>query len=105
MNEQKTFDFAKARNTDPVSSHIAADDVTPKLSKRRRAVLVALKENDGVSAKQLGAIMAQSYIQAYEWPHKRIGELVEMGFVERHLETGEKEMLCWITVKGLEYLT
>ena len=98
--------FAKARDTDPITSHAAADTMNEIRALRFQhiAVLEALKDNEGLSAKQLGIFMAKRYTglssEAIEQvvrlagiPHRRLEELRDRGLVERIIEDGAKHAI------------
>lgn len=97
---------ARSRKEHPVSSHLAAERMNANgrkgLNQQQRIVLRALKENNGATAKQLGKVMARTDMDRYSWPHKRLKELKNLGFV--HREDGYNEFLCFITDAGAKYL-
>lgn len=98
--------FAKARKTDPETSHKEMDRLNENnckaLCDRLYMVLAALKANDGLTAMELGKIMAQANIERLPWAWKSMSKLEEMGYVRR--EEGEKAFKCFITDKGKRYL-
>jgi len=116
MYEQREIQFpgtAKARLKDPAGSYEAADDLNEnngqKLHDRQDAVLRALKANNGVSAKELGVIMSQEYVERFTWPQKRMKELELMGFVRRFNcdnsdQYDRKQYVCFISDAGEKYL-
>ena len=104
---QKTFKWheAKSRNSDPITSHNAAESVNKRgLSYQFIEVLRALKDNNGISAKDLGRKMAYFGHERYEWPRKRMSILVDKGYVRRMTPDSGKSMLCFITDMGREKL-
>ena len=104
--KQRHFNFALARNADSITSHMAADKLNKgdALPMQQLEVLRALSTHNGVTAKKLGEVMAYHGHDRYEWPRKRMVQLIGKGFVERNLVEGENSLRCWITNKGLEYL-
>ena len=95
---------AKARNTDPVQSHAAADRMTPaKMQKQRRLVLLALQGLGPSTAKYLDRTMPSFNPKWEGYARRRMPELVKMGFVSRD-ESGP-EMVCTITKSGRQVIT
>lgn len=84
---------ATARRNDPVQSHMAADrkNRSQTLGPDRLAVLEAVSEHPGFTAKQLDVFLNQK-------AHRRAKELADMGLITRD-ETGP-EMTMFITEKG-----
>ena len=83
MARQPSFDFTpdapRARRSDPLSSHRAADAIAPHLSGQRRAVWEALKRHPGRSSKELAEVSGlDRYLIA-----RRLPELEQFGLVER----------------------
>ncbi len=94
---------AKARNTDPVQSHAAADSMTPvKMRKQRRLVLLALQGLGPSTAKYLDRTMPSFNPKWDGYARRRMLELVKMGFVTRD-ESGP-EMICSITETGRQVI-
>ena len=94
---------AHARKADPITSHKAAARV--KIGPQQMAVLEALSRRNGATAKQLGWYMGSGgNFYTYEWPRKRMKELVKLGYVTREVYKGESEQRCYITDKGREVL-
>ena len=111
MYEQREIQWpgtATARKNDPDTSYKAADKMNANngriLNNQQDCVLRALKGNNGVTAKALGIVMAQTDVLRLEWPHKRMSELKLMGFVRRFESEDSKEKTCWITSDGEKYL-
>ena len=110
-NNQNLFNFsgtATARNSDPATSHLAADRMNEggRLTRHQIIVLGLISRHSGLTAKQLGVILAkeQNYPPAYEWPRKRMKELVSKNFVIRRADFGCSELNCHITETGKNYL-
>ena len=113
MNKNQTlFNFtgtAKARNSDPETSHLAADRMnkSTRLAKHQNIVLRLISHNPGRTAKELGVILQKEStpsIGCYEWPRKRAKELESKLFIERRLLPGESELRNFITDKGKLFL-
>jgi len=108
MATQTQFDFtAKARSGDPVTSHAAADrlNAAMRLSQQRLYVLRRLQIFQPCTAKVLDIIGTRNQQGI---AHRRMRELVKMGFVRR-VKTDDKgrqlkEMLCYLTDKGEQFL-
>ena len=107
---QTQFDFtAKARRSDPIQSHAAADRLnnTLALSAQRYVVLRALTIVQPCTAKQADALISLAN-NIDGLAHRRMRELEKMGLVrrEKYDDKGRplKEMLCYLTDKGEEYL-
>ncbi len=108
MDTTKHFDFtAKARNTDPVTSFMAAKAVQPKLSYQRRFILRQLRMYQPCTAKYLDSRWKLPD-WAYGIVHRRMKELETMGLVSRtdKGKNGEQlsELVCSLTEQGEEYL-
>ncbi len=104
--QQAMIDFsAKARATDPITSHIAADTMNKgfKLTKQRLAVLRAVQNHPGYTAKGIGVEVEYTGGKA-EWAHKRMKDLEDAGLVERRWIDGMKEFTCKCTPKGIKAL-
>ena len=97
--------FANTKTSHPRTSRRAADSMNEgdKLTKQLTAVLLALKANDGVSAKRLGEIMSQAGVHKLEWSHKRMSQLEELGYVRREEPENGKELICFVTEKGKNF--
>ncbi len=104
--KQAMIDFsAKARATDPITSHKAAERANKggKLTEQRLAVLRAVQNHPGYTAKGIGAELEyQGYKSS--WAHKRMKDLDDAGLVERKWINSMKERTCWITPKGIKAL-
>ena len=99
--------LAKARRDDPITSHRASDSMNKlgRLHYQQVEVLRALKRHSGLTAKQLGHVMANKLPGRYGWAWRRMRELESMGFVERFCHKNDsREMRCFITDKGREAL-
>ena len=104
--KQALLDFsAKARAKHPITSHIAADTMNKgcKLTKQRLAVLRAVQNHPGYTAKGIGVEVEYTGGKA-EWAHKRMKDLDDAGLVERKWIDGMKEFTCWCTPKGIKAL-
>ena len=86
---------ARARNTDPIQSHIAAERKTKSktLSSDRLKVLVHVYNYRGKTAKQLDLLLGGK-------AHRRALELENLGLITR-VKSGP-EMVLYITEKGKE---
>ena len=107
--DQTLFNFtgtAKARNSDPKTSHLAADRMNEgdRLGKQQIAVLRLISEFDGETAKDLGYFIELRHDYAKEWPHRRCRELESKLLIRRELLPGEREMRNYITDKGKNFL-
>ena len=105
---QQEFQFhgiAKCRRSDPMTSYKAADsmntDKAKRLNERQDAVLRALQENNGITAKALGKIMGQASPERYSYPHKRMRELESLGYIRRFAGKNSQELECFITEAGI----
>lgn len=92
---QSQFDFtARARRKDPVSSKLAAAIMNESRQGRKQAMEVywALHNQDRVSAKKLGILMAvkktgltyttiEAVLNEARKPHSRLKQLVDAGMV------------------------
>ncbi len=72
-------DTPRARRTDPLSSHRAADAITPHLSKQRLEVWEALRRHPGRSTKDLAAVAKLDRHMVA----RRAPELVQHGYATR----------------------
>lgn len=80
MIEQLTFAEPNARNSDPETSHLAADDAKRTANTLRFRCLAALKAHpEGLTDFQLADLVGAQQTSA----GKRRGELVAAGLVER----------------------
>ena len=97
MAQQPSFNFypdaPRARRSDPLSSHRAADEVAPHLSGQRRAVWEALKKHPGRSSKELSEV---SNLDRYMIA-RRLPELEQFGLVSR-VGSGSRDVR-WFVVK------
>jgi hypothetical protein len=78
------------RNTDPVSSHLAAEKYAPKLSERRQQVLTLVKMSPGLTCDEYSRLMVIQYPElplriAISTPQKRLSELESLGLVRKGL--------------------
>lgn len=96
---------AKARRGDPEQSHAAADrmNATVALSQQRKFVLHHVGVLEPCTAKVIDALLDGRGIA-----HRRMLDLVNMGLVRRvgKDDNGKplKEMLCYLTPKGEQFL-
>jgi predicted transcriptional regulator len=100
----KQFGPARARADDPVQSHAAADrrNATSAGKKQGMAVLRSLKLHGDQTAKFLDSVMPTANVNWDGWAHRRMPELVSLGYVRRY-GTG-RNLICSITEKGKELL-
>jgi hypothetical protein len=89
---------ARARNTDPASSHIAAAEAnTTGRAKRQRAQAYnAVYEHDGLTCRELARHMASDQIgvlKKNELLHRRLPELREDG----QIKNGKHLRICTVT--------
>lgn len=119
MTQNDLFAHRIARTSDPETSHQAAAQVAPKLSKRRRQVLYLVRMFSGRTSGEISVLMYQKHGKhgggnlpirvAVETPHKRLPELAELGLVRRGRarlcrDSGCNAITWWITDKGREIL-
>jgi hypothetical protein len=71
-----------ARNTDPVTSKIAAEQFP--MGKRQLQVLIAARQRPFSTAAELGSFFQAETGLSSETPHKRLPELERKGLVRRH---------------------
>ena len=89
-----------ARNTDPVSSHLAAEEVTVKGTRGRqqRVVLWAVAANPGRTSRELASICDLDRYQVA----RRLPELENAGLLEkgpmRRCSAGRREAVTWKAV-------
>lgn len=70
---------AFARNTDPITSHRAVDDISPHVTKREGEVLAALKSNTfGMTINDIADYLGRSLVSV----SPRLKPLVLKGLVE-----------------------
>ena len=89
-----------ARSSDPITSHVAAENVLPKLSGRRSEFVRCLREIGHPATAQEIAAMADVRIR--ESVRKRAKECVNLGYVvevgtKRCDVTGTMAMTYWVT--------
>jgi len=103
---------AKARNSDPPTSHIAADKMNEgdKLRKSQRFVLRWIKEFNGMDAQSIAVEVAHRLTGVPKWMirlimkitgmfQKRTPELASQGLVDR--EKKDDKLIVSINDKGL----
>lgn len=88
MNDQLGLVLPMARRDDPETSHNAADRQAGKLSERRAEVLQLVRERPGRTSGELARLLfarnqTLGIRQCAETPHKRLPELVKLGYVRR----------------------
>lgn len=89
-------DIPRARATDPVSSHLAAEEVrdSGRLGQQQAAVLAAVKRHPGLTSRELAVMMATDrYIVARRLPelepvHVRKGDA-------RKCRVGDRPAVTW----------
>ncbi len=96
--KQSAFQFhpdpPRARRTDALSSHRAADGITPHLSKQRREVWEALKAHPGRSTKSLAEVSGLDRHMV----GRRMGELEQRGYAKR-IKRDSRDCL-WFALEG-----
>ena len=89
MIEQMDIEFPMVRNTDPASSHQAAEKHKEKLSTRRLQTLLLVAFNPAKTANELSVIwwnryrLHESFIMIANTPNKRLPELEKLKLVFR----------------------
>jgi len=109
---QTLFNFsatATARNSDPETSHMAADRMNSGawITKHQNIVLRLISHNPGLTAKELGGILQKerpALTGCYEWPRKRAKELESKLLIRRELLPGESELRNYVTDIGKNFL-
>lgn len=114
--------FPMARNSDPMTSHQAAEAHVPKLSERRRQTLSCVADFEGMTSGELARAFYHKYGKkrerpeglpirtCVETPHKRLPELEALGLVfrsggDRHCKDSGQPALEWYTtIAGREEL-
>ena len=95
---------AVTRRDDPIGSHVAADkmnaDNRKKLNRQLLAVLKAVRDYPGHTAKQLGEIMAESGRGQYGWAWRRSKQLEDLDYICRDPHPKQHELICYITHRG-----
>ena len=95
---QSAFEFhpdpPRARRTDPLSSHRAADAITPHLSKQRREVWEALRRHPSRTTKSLAAVAGLDRHMV----GRRMKELETHGYAKR-IERDRRDDL-WFPLEG-----
>lgn len=101
---KQRYPIAKARTDDVVQSHAAADRMNRTNSATRQGIQVlrALKLHGDQTAKFLDSVMMTVNINWDGWAHRRMPELVSLGYVRRY-GTG-RHKICSITPKGKELI-
>lgn len=71
-----------AKRNDPATSYQATESLhrAGRLSRQRRAVLYALRQNPNTTAAELAQRMADGQ---EGWPHRRLADLVRIGLASR----------------------
>lgn len=96
---QLRIEFPRARRTDPISSHAAADSLerSGAIGRQAREALDLVREHPGRTTKQLAGAVYPTGSGPYEKLYRRLGrrlsELSSLGYVER--EDPEGAELRW----------
>ena len=113
----KNFElFPMARNTDPKTSHDAAEQHAPKLSERRKQTLILVFNYPARTSGELARLFYQRYGDTIplrvcaETAHKRLPELEKLGLVERGKEricsdSGYKSVTWYTTLEGVRLIS
>lgn len=108
------IDSPRARKTDPVQSHMAADRSYSTLHATKRAVLLLVLQEGELAGSQINDLY-RGHRERYGWgpvaydtPRKRAGELADDGFLSARYQTSEgnhlPEAVYSVTDKGREAL-
>lgn len=81
LEQLSLLDSPMARTTDPISSHLAADEVKQSgaRAKQARAVLVGLRKYPGLTSRELSLAMGADRVMVA----RRLPDLADAGEVER----------------------
>ena len=104
MGDQLDIDYRPVRRTDPLSSHLGAQN--KKLSRRRQQVLDLVKAHPGATSGELSRYMLERHPDlpirtCAETPHKRLPELESLGLVKRGpmgkcKDSGNQALTWWL---------
>ena len=102
-------DSARARRSDPLTSHEAADRSAHTLTKLRRAVLALVLQEPSSIGSELNAMYELRYARngwpkaAWDSPRKRAGELAEDGLLlVAGSRAGERQFV--ISIIGMDVI-
>lgn len=108
------IDSPRARKTDPVQSHMAADRSQHTLHATKRAVLLLVVQEGELAGSEINDLYRARRDRngwgpvAYDTPRKRAGELADDGFLSARYQTSEgnhlPEAVYSITDKGRKAL-
>lgn len=76
------FDFAFARQTDPATSQIAAEEIRPKLNVRAGQFLAGLAAIGGTGTAREVAAEVADCIAVHDSIRRRASDLVRLGLIE-----------------------
>lgn len=100
---------ARARNSDPSSSHLAAGDMnaTGRAKRQRAQAYNVVHEHDGLTSRELARFMASDQVgvmKKHDLLHRRLPELREEGWIKngKHLRmcavSKRRAMTWWLVV-------
>jgi hypothetical protein len=82
MPQLDLFTAPLSRATDPTPSHEAAEEIRPKLSRLREAMLTVIAESGSMTAMEAAAACCNRYGGIWlESARKRCHELVKLGLI------------------------